>query len=54
MEELQLEHTSGQWGFSLIHAMLCYEEKQWNICADLKVTTMLTGLHGRYTKFCCL
>jgi len=19
MEELQLEHTSGQWGFSLIH-----------------------------------
>jgi len=24
------------------------------MCADLKVTTVLTGLHGRYTKFCCL
>jgi len=25
---------------------ICYEEKWWNICADLKVTTMLIGLHG--------
>jgi hypothetical protein len=29
------------------------EEHQWNICAHLKFITMLTGLQGGYTKFCC-
>jgi hypothetical protein len=31
-----------------------YEEHQWNICADLRVTAMLTGMQARYTKFYCL
>jgi hypothetical protein len=30
-----------------------YEEHRRNICADLKVIAMLTGLEGGYTKFCC-
>lgn len=29
------------------------EEHRWNICADLKVIEMLTGLQSGYTKFCC-
>jgi len=24
-----------------------------DICGDLKVAAMLTGLQGGYTKFCC-
>lgn len=30
-----------------------YSQYSWNICADLKVVAMLTGLQGGYTKFCC-
>ena len=30
-----------------------YEDIQWNICADLKVMTMLSGLQGVNTKSCC-
>jgi len=30
-----------------------YEDHQWNVYADLKVTAMLTVLQGGYTKFCC-
>jgi len=33
---------------------MCCEEHGWNMCADLKVLAMLTGLQGRCTKFCCL
>jgi hypothetical protein len=29
-----------------------YEENWWHICADLKVTVMLSVLQGRHTKFC--
>jgi len=29
------------------------EDHQWNICADLKVVAMLTGLQGGCTKYCC-
>jgi hypothetical protein len=92
MEELQLEHPSGQWRLFiastkinlkavLLHSgnkspsilldnafhvkemyeerqvcckKICYEEHRWNICADLKVIGMLTGLQGRYAKLCCL
>jgi hypothetical protein len=32
---------------------MSYEEHRWNICADLKVTAVLTGLQGGYIKFCC-
>jgi hypothetical protein len=32
---------------------MCCEEHGWNMCAVLKVLAMLTGLQGRYTKFCC-
>jgi uncharacterized membrane protein len=28
-----------------------YEEHWWNIHADLKVTAIMTGLQGKYTKF---
>jgi len=31
----------------------CYENHQWNVCADLKVVVLLTGLQGGYAKFCC-
>lgn len=30
-----------------------YSQYLWNICADLKVVAILTGLQGGYTKFCC-
>jgi len=30
-----------------------YEEHWFHVCGDLKVTAMLTGLKGGYTKFCC-
>ena len=30
-----------------------YNVHQWNICGDLKVTGMLMGMQGRFTKFCC-
>lgn len=30
-----------------------YEEHKWNICADLKVVALLTGLQSGYTKYCC-
>lgn len=30
-----------------------YTHYSWNICADLKVVAMLTGLQSGYTKFCC-
>jgi hypothetical protein len=30
-----------------------YEENRLDICGDPKVTAMLTGLQGGYTKFCC-
>jgi hypothetical protein len=29
-----------------------YGIHQWNICADLKVVALLTGLRGGYAKFC--
>ncbi|GBP76229.1 hypothetical protein EVAR_61899_1 [Eumeta japonica] len=29
-----------------------YSQYTWNICADLKVVTIITGLQGEYTKFC--
>jgi hypothetical protein len=32
---------------------ISYEDHQWNICADLKVVALLTGLQGGYTKLCC-
>ena len=32
---------------------ICYEDHQWNICADPKFVTLLTGLHGIYTRVCC-
>jgi len=32
---------------------MCCEEHGWNMCADLNVLAMLTGLQGRYTKFFC-
>jgi hypothetical protein len=32
---------------------MCYEDQQWDICADLKVVVVLTGLKGGCTKFCC-
>lgn len=30
-----------------------YAEHRWNLCADLKVVAILTGLQGGYTKHCC-
>lgn len=30
-----------------------YDSHQWNICADLKVVAIVTGLQGGYTKYCC-
>lgn len=30
-----------------------YEDHKWNICADLKVVALLTGLQSGYTKYCC-
>lgn len=30
-----------------------YTKYQWNICADLKVIGLLTGLQGGFTKYCC-
>ena len=30
-----------------------YDTHKWNICADLKVITLLLGLQLRYTKFPC-
>lgn len=30
-----------------------YLQYMWNICADLKVVAMLTGLQAGYTKYCC-
>jgi len=32
---------------------ICYEEHWRNMRADLRVMEVLTGLQGRYTKFCC-
>ena len=29
-----------------------YDDRNWHICADFKVLTMLTGLQLGYTKFC--
>jgi len=32
----------------------CYENHQWNVCADLKeAVALLTGLREGYAKFCC-
>jgi hypothetical protein len=91
VEELQLEHTSGQWrlfidsskvnlkavllhignkfhsvsrayavhmketyeNLQVLLQKICFEEHRWNICADLGVIAVLTGLQGGYTKFCC-
>ena len=33
---------------------ICYEDHQWNTCADLKVVALLTGLQGGCTKLCCV
>lgn len=33
--------------------LLSYKTHEWNICCDLKVVGMLTGLQSGYTKFCC-
>jgi hypothetical protein len=30
-----------------------YNVHQWNICGDLKVTGMLMGRQGSFTKCCC-
>lgn len=30
-----------------------YSQYLWNICADLEIVAILTGLQGGYTKFCC-
>lgn len=30
-----------------------HEEHGWNVCADLRVIAMLTGLQAGYTKVCC-
>jgi hypothetical protein len=30
-----------------------YEYHRWNVCAELKVTAMVTVLQDRFTKFCC-
>lgn len=30
-----------------------YSQYLWNICADLKVVAILTGLQGGYTNFLC-
>jgi hypothetical protein len=30
---------------------MCYEEHQWNTCADLTVVTVLIGLQEGYTNF---
>ena len=30
-----------------------YNVHKWHVCADFKVTAMLTGLQLGYTKFCC-
>ena len=30
-----------------------YDENNWDICADLKVVAILTGLQLGYTKYCC-
>lgn len=30
-----------------------YDDHKWNICADLKVVALLTGLQSGYTKYCC-
>lgn len=32
---------------------ISYDHHQWNVCADLKVVAILTGLQAGYTKFCC-
>ncbi|XP_022900735.2 uncharacterized protein [Onthophagus taurus] len=32
---------------------LNYEDHDWKVCADLKVTGMLCGLQRGYTKYCC-
>jgi hypothetical protein len=31
---------------------ICYENNHWNVCADLKVVALLTGLQGGCTTFC--
>jgi len=30
-----------------------YEQHQWPLCDDLKVVSLLLGLQGGYTKYCC-
>jgi hypothetical protein len=32
---------------------ICYDENNWDICADLNVVAILTGLHLGYTKHYC-
>lgn len=33
--------------------LINYNNHEWNICADLKVVSMITGLQQGYTKYCC-
>lgn len=42
-----------QESMKLILGKIHYSKYNWNICADLKVVAMLTGLQGGYTKYCC-
>ena len=30
-----------------------YNVEQWGNCGDLKMTGMMKGMQGRFTKFCC-
>jgi hypothetical protein len=39
-------------GFSLLGKLWC-DAHQWNICADLKVVALQTGLQGGCTHLCC-
>jgi hypothetical protein len=40
-------HMKGTYAiFQGLLTKMCYKDHQWNICADMKVMAMLTGLQG--------
>jgi len=32
---------------------VAYKTQEWNICGDLKVISILMGMQGGFTKYCC-
>lgn len=38
---------------AIILDAISYQNQGWEICSDLKVVALLTGLQGGFTKYCC-